>query len=99
MTPDEKIEQGKTIFEGLQDKHPEQAEAHPDAFEQCDELPYLVEVDITAAHVEKAARSLSGGAGPTGVDGDQMSSLLLKYGSQSAELREGFALSIRKLSN
>ena len=44
MTPDEKIEQGKTIFEGLQDKHPEQAEAHPDAFEQCDELPYLVEV-------------------------------------------------------
>ena len=22
MTPDEKVEQGKTIFEGLQDKHP-----------------------------------------------------------------------------
>ena len=94
MTPDEKIEQGKTIFEGLQDKHPEQAEAHPDAFEQCDERPYLVEVDITAAHVEKAARSLSVGAGPTCVDGDQMSSLLLKYGSQSAELRDAFALSI-----
>ena len=51
MTPDEKDDQGKTVFEGLQDKHPEQAEAHPEAFEECDELPYLVEVDITAAYV------------------------------------------------
>ena len=59
MTPDEKDDQGKPIFEGLQEKHPEQAEIHPEGFEMCEELPYLVEVDITAAHVEKAARSLS----------------------------------------
>ena len=97
MTPDEKIEPGKTNVEGLQYKHPEQAEVHPDAFEQCDELPYLVKVDITAAHVEKAARSLSRGAGPTGVDGDQMSSLLQKYGSQSAELRISFCFINQKI--
>jgi len=30
--------------------NPEQAVTHPEAFEECEELPYLVEVDITAAH-------------------------------------------------
>ena len=58
------------------DKHPEQAEANSDAFEICNDLPFLVDVDITGSHIDKAARSFTGEAGPSGVDGDQLSAML-----------------------
>jgi len=60
---------------------------------------FLVDVDITGSHIEKAARSFTGGAGPSGVDGDQLSAMLLNYGSHSTDLREAFALSTRRLAN
>ena len=65
------------------DKHPEQAEANRDAFENCNDLRFLVDVDITGSHIEKAVRSFTGGAGPSGVDGDQLSAMFLNYGSHS----------------
>ena len=85
MPPEEDARNGKTVFDGLLDKHPEQAEANRDAFENCNDLPFLVDVDITGSHIEKAARSFTGGAGPSGVDGDQLSAMLLNYGSHSIE--------------
>ena len=99
MSPEEDAGDGKTVLEGLLQKHPEQAEANKDAFENCNDLPFLVDVDITGSHIEKAARSFTGGAGPSGVDGDQLSAMLLNYGSHSTDLREAFALSTRRLAN
>ena len=96
MSPKEDGGDGKTVFEGLQEKHPEQAEAHPDAFEKCTYLPYIVDVDITGSHIEKSARGFTGGAGPSGVDGDQLFAMLLNYESHSVE---AFALSTRRLEN
>jgi len=99
LSPEEDAGDGKTVLEGLLEKHPEQAEANKDAFENCNDLPFLVDVDITGSHIEKAARSFTGGAGPSGVDGDQLSAMLLNYGSHSTDLREAFALSTRRLAN
>ena len=42
---------GKTVLEVLKMKHPEQAESHPDAFVECEELPVLIDVTVTEAHV------------------------------------------------
>ena len=79
MSPEEDAGNGKTVFEGLLDKHPEQAEANRNAFEICKDLPFLVDVDRTGSHniLKKAARSFTGGAGPSGVNGDQLSAMLL----------------------
>ena len=55
----------------LQSKHPDQSEPHPDAFVVCDVLPTLIEVDVTAEHVQKVAKNLSGGAGVSGLDAAQ----------------------------
>ena len=99
MAPEEDAGDGKTVLEGLLEKHPEQAEDNKDAFENCNDLPVLVDVDITGSHIEKAARSFTGGAGPSGADGDQLSTMLLNYESHSTDLREAFALSTRCLAN
>ena len=54
-------------------KHSAQAdhEANPEAFLECDKLPSLLDVDITASHVEKIAKVLSGSAGISGLDSQQ----------------------------
>ena len=48
-------EGGKTVLEVLKEKHPEPREASVRAFLSCDELPPLVDIDVTAAHVQKVA--------------------------------------------
>ena len=59
----------------------------------------LINVDITSSHVEKAARTLRGSAGPNGVDGNLLQSIILHYGKPSEDLREAIALSIRRQAN
>ena len=54
---------------------------------------------MTGSHIEKAARMLSGSAGPSGVDSSQLQAILLNYGAHSEELREAVALSIRRQAN
>ena len=90
---------GKTVLEVLKVKHPEQAESHPDAFVECEELPVLIDVTVTETHVRKTAHKLSGSAGPSGADSNHWQAWLLKYGNHSKELRESVAILIERQAN
>ena len=90
---------GKTVLEVLKEKHPEPREAIERAFLSCDELPPLVDVDITAAHVEKVARQIQGSAGPGGTMALQWQRFLLGYGAHSERLRDAVAELTRCLAN
>ena len=61
----------KSIFEVLQETHPPQRTPDPRAFLDCDELPTLEHVDITAAHIKTVARHLSGSAGSSSTDSEK----------------------------
>ena len=60
----------KTVFEVFKDKHPEPSAVDDNAFIHCADLPVLVDVDVTSAHIEKVARKIRGSAGPSGTDSD-----------------------------
>ena len=47
---------GKTVLDVLKEKYPEPREATEKAFLLCEDLPLLVDVDVTAAHVEKVEK-------------------------------------------
>ena len=74
---------GMTVLQVLIDKHPEQRTPNEEDFMACESLPTFVEVDITAAHVEQAARKLSGSAGISGFDSFQLQRVLLRFGNHS----------------
>ena len=86
LSPNEDAGDGKTVFDLLESKHPDQREADPEIFQEVLELPMLINVDITSSHVEKAARTLRGSAGPNGVDGNLLQSIILHYGKPSEDL-------------
>ena len=44
----------------------------------------MMDVTITSGHVERVARALHGGAGPSGINSSHWRSFLLKYGSHCA---------------
>ena len=67
----------KIVFEVLCDKHPEQKIPEADDFMNCENIPPLIDVDRTAAHVDQAAKQLSGGAGISGFDSYQLQRVLL----------------------
>ena len=80
-----------TVFEVLQQKHPDPVIPPMLALLPCAELPKLVEVEITGGHVLRVARSIKGGAGPGGCDACHWQDSLLCYGAHSAWLRESVA--------
>ena len=65
----------------------------------CNVLPTLIEVDVTAEHVQKVAKNLSGGAGVSGLDAAQWQYLLLNHGGASEKLSEAMASLTRRLAN
>ena len=83
----------------MEEKHQDQKIPNPDVFLFCDVLPTIVDVDVTAEHVQKVANSLSGGAGVIAIDAAQWENLLLKHGGASANLRESMAALTRRLAN
>ena len=89
----------KTVFKVFKDKHPEPRTVDENAFIHCDDLPVLVDVDVTSGYIEKVARKIRGSAGPSGTDSDNWSNFLLRYGNHSKRLREAVAASTRKHAN
>ena len=87
---------GMSVYDVLQEKHPAQRTVDPSAFLNCEVLPPLEQVDITAAHIETVARRLFGSAGPSGTSSGQWRNFLLHYGTASARLREAIAASTRR---
>ena len=89
---------GRTVREVLESKHPAQGDPDPSCF--LDQpLPPLTQVEITANHIERAARATQGGAGPLGGESSVWRSLLLKYGPASAELRGELAATASHIAN
>ena len=84
------ITKNQHVFEVFKEKHPEPGENVESAFIQCGEndLPDLVDIDVTANDVESVAKKMSGSGGPSRTDADQWRSFLLRFGSASLRLRE-----------
>ena len=61
------VDAKSSVLQCLKEKHPEPSQIDENAFLACDVLPPLIEIVITPSHVEQAACSLRGGAGPSGV--------------------------------
>ena len=101
MAFDKKGPLNKTVLEVFREKHPDPGVNHESAFLDCNEenLPVLVDLDVTASHTEKIARKISGSGGPSRTDADQWCSFLLRYGNASLRLREAVAASTRKHAN
>lgn len=99
LLPEDKLPNGQIVFEVLKSKHPGQMTPNDNTFLTCEQLPIMVDVDISSDHIEKMARSLHGSAGPSGTNSDQWKSMLLRYGAHSERLRESVASLTRWLSN
>ena len=82
---------GKTAFEVLIEKHPEQRISDEEDFMPCEKIPHLIDIDVTCSHIEQAAKKLSGSAGISGFDSHQLQRVLLRYGKHNEKLRESFA--------
>ena len=61
----------------------------------CDELPQLVDVDITGSHIENTARRICGSSGPGGSMAAQWQCYLLRFGSSSSTLSDAVAELVR----
>ena len=66
-----------SVVDALQLKHPEPRIPPESALPCCDDLPYLENSEITAAHVQTVTCRLQGGAGPGGCDSRHWKDVLL----------------------
>lgn len=88
-----------SVLQCLQEKLPEPSQIDENAFLPCTVLPPLIEIDITASHIEQAACSLRGGAGPSGVCAMLWQSFLLRYGKHRSHMKEAVSALIRCIAN
>ena len=80
-----------SVYDILQSKHPDSISPGEVAFEEYPEVPEMVTLDITSETVQKVASKLSGAAGPGGVDSMALQQWLLRFGTNSNQLRESVA--------
>ena len=57
---------GHSVLDILHEKHPEPGVIDESAFMSCDDLPPLLDLDITADYVEHVAHQIQGSSGPCG---------------------------------
>ena len=89
----------KTVIDVLKEKHPDPGMTDVSVCLEDDNLPVLMDVDVTGGHIERLARTLHGGAGPGGTTSNHWQSFLLCYGTQSAKLRDAIAALTCLLAN
>ena len=90
---------GETVADLLRIKHTDPCENFEEAFLECEELPPLVSVDVTGAHICHVARKIQGSGGPGGTTASQWQSFLLRFGRSSERLRDEVAELTRRLAN
>ena len=83
----------------MEEKYPDQTIPNPDVFLFCDVLPTLVDVDVSAEHVQNVANSLSVVSGVSALGAAQCKNLCVKQGRGSENLRESMASLTRRLAN
>ena len=88
-----------SVFDVLNQKHPEPGNVEPSTFMLCDTLPPLSDLDITVGHVEKVTRQLQGAAGPGGSSVLQWRDYLLRFGRHSGYLCDFVAMLAHHLAN
>jgi hypothetical protein len=84
---DEKKGEG-TVLEALKEKHPEPRFPEPHDFEEYEEVPDFVKLDVTEEVVGQVAARMSGSAGPGGSDAQSVQHWLLRHGQASQLLRK-----------
>ena len=55
LDPNSMVDNKRTVFDVHKEKHPNPAQPVESAFVSCEELPPILDIDITSAHVEKVA--------------------------------------------
>ena len=81
----------------LHEKHPDPGVIDESAFMPCDDLPPLLDLDITADYVERVAHQIQGSSGPCESTALQWHGYLLHCGVSSARLRDAVAMLARHL--
>ena len=90
----------RPVIDVLRDKHPPLR--MPDGQSELftgDDLPDVIDIDITEDTVEKVASQLSGAAGPGGTDAVDLRNWLLRFNEESKELRKEMAAWTNWLAN
>ena len=90
---------GHPVLDILREKHPEPGVIDESAFMSCDDLPPLLDLDITADYVEHVAHQIQGSSGPCGSTALQWHGYLLRHGVSSACLRDAVAMLAHCLAN
>ncbi|KAF6214349.1 hypothetical protein GE061_009089 [Apolygus lucorum] len=98
LMPEQMVSEGKTVRDVLEEKHTPQKLPAAEMF-MSDDLPFMMEANVTSGHIESAAHKLKGSAGPSGTDAEQWRNLLLRYGGHSGRLRDAVAALTRMLAN
>ena len=89
----------KAVIDVLKEKHPYPGMIDDSVCLEDDDLPVLMDVDVTGGHIERLARAFHGGVGPGGTTSSHWQSFLLCYGAQSAKLRDAVAALTCLLAN
>ena len=90
---------GHSVLDILREKHPEPGVIAESAFMPYDDLPPLLDLDITADYVEHAAHQIQESSGPCGSTALQWHGYLLHHGVSSTRLRDAVAMLARHLAN
>ena len=69
---------GNSVLDIWHEKHPEPGVIDESAFMPCDDLPPLLDLDITADYVEHVAHQIQGSSGPCGSTALQWHGYLLR---------------------
>ena len=88
-----------SVWEILNQKHPDPRLPSRLALLNCDDLPSFEEVEISSGHIIHVAHLMQGGAGPGGCDAVHWQDSLLCYGAHHERLHKSVASLCHRLAN